>query len=83
MLFCDQIGRGSVGMGASQAEALRACRDFDTDFSLSFPSLSYRPVPDARLINAQAVTTASGRYINIYGGLIFHPSIGADYRINL
>jgi hypothetical protein len=77
MLFCDRLS-DAMWASAPRRQRRRELARILTDFVLSFPSLSYRPVLDARAINAQAVTTASGRHINIYGGLAFHPGIGTD-----
>ena len=77
MLFCERLP-DAVWESVPREQKRRDCADILADFALSFPSLSYRPIFDTSLINAQAVTTAAGRYINVYGGLVFHPSIGKD-----
>jgi hypothetical protein len=77
MLFCYRLPN-AVWAAAPREERIRELIDILADFSLSFPELSYRPILDSNLINAQAVTTASGRHISIYGGLVFHPGITAN-----
>jgi hypothetical protein len=77
MLFCDRLP-DAVWASAPREQRRRELAELLTDFAKSFPSLSYRLVLDASLINAQAVTTASDRHINVYGGLVFHPGIGTD-----
>jgi hypothetical protein len=77
MLFCDRLP-DAIWAAAPHEERRREFADILTDFALSFPQLSYRPVLNTNLINAQAVTTAAGRYVNVYGGLVFHPGIGAN-----
>jgi hypothetical protein len=77
MLFCDRLS-DPIWAAVPREERRREVAEILADFSLSFPQLSYRPVFDASLINAQAVTTATGRHVNIYGGLVFHPGIGAN-----
>jgi hypothetical protein len=77
MLFCDRLSDEEWAL-APREERQRLLQEIMTDFSLSFPSLSFRLQLNFPLINAQAVTTVAGRHVNIYGGLAFHPKLGSD-----
>jgi hypothetical protein len=77
MLFCERLSDEEWAL-APREERQRQLQEMITDFSLSFPSLSFRLELNFPLINAQAVTTAAGRHVNIYGGLAFHPKLGLD-----
>lgn len=75
MLFCERLP-ASVLNSVPREQRRRECTKILADFATSFPSVKYRPLLDINLINAQAVTTLAARYVNLYGGLVFHPGIG-------
>ena len=77
MLFCDRLS-DDVWANAPNHQRKHQLRGIMKDFALSFAPISFRLELNFNLINAQAVTTAAGRHVNIYGGLAFHPKLGPD-----
>lgn len=77
MLFCDRLS-DDVWANAPNDQRKHQLRGIMKDFALSFAPISFRLELNFNLINAQAVTTAAGRHVNIYGGLAFHPKLGPD-----
>lgn len=82
MLFCDRLP-STVWESLPREQKRRECSEILADFAFSFPSLTYRAILDTNLINAQAVTTAGRRYVNVYGGLVFYPGIGANSLVTV
>jgi hypothetical protein len=74
MLFSDRLYELNNDPGFQEFR----CKLVDSllaGFSASFPTVAFRPELTFRIINAQAVTTGTGREVRLYGGLAFHPRL--------
>lgn len=59
-------------------ERRRLLESIFTDFRKTFPRLEFEHDEKSHTINAQAIARGSARLVRMYGGLGFHPEIGAD-----
>jgi hypothetical protein len=77
MLFANASAE-QFGDRRSVGERRRLVESIFTDFRKTFPGVEYEHDEKSGTVNAQAIARDSARLVRMYGGLGFHPSIGAD-----
>jgi hypothetical protein len=74
MLFSERLCDRTSGPGFQESR----CEMVEwllAGFSSSFPTITFTFDYNISIINAQAVTTSTGREVKLYGGLAFHPNL--------
>lgn len=77
MLFGDLLAEDEARRAAGP-ERRAFLEAIVADFRTAFADIRYELRLEFRIINAQAYTLGSERYVIIYGGLGNHPEVGAD-----
>jgi hypothetical protein len=72
MLFFNKRLADEADHCNAKAQRLEQLAGLQADLNSAFPSITFRLELGSNLINAQAVTTAAGRHVNIYGGLAYN-----------
>jgi len=74
MLFSERLSERTSGLGFQESR----CEMVEwllAGFSSSFPTITFSADHNISIVNAQAVTTSTGREVKLYGGLAFHPKL--------
>ena len=77
MLFSDRLSDRDV-FEAKGADRLSLLEGLLGDFRNAFPDLTFELQSNFSIINAQAIALQDQRTVMIYGGLAFHPKLGAE-----